>query len=258
MTNSFHKKPEFYKYNQSFDLFGAPLHFYLDTDKNGEASQLFFEYEGSGELQKELENLCLSVNGSAFGQISHLKSESGFPLIPLLYRKFIMDIKADHISFAEQKGRDPQKLVCRCFGVYEEDVHELIGSGEEVLTIRDLGDHLNAGVGCGTCHHDLQVVLNPLLSKPVEESVREENPLWQKLDPQGLANEVFQILKSLNKGNEESYIFKLKGTRPGGVLLGCEVSSEISKEKATELVQNRVDKDLGKGLDCIVTIKPIS
>ncbi|MCR9206408.1 MAG: hypothetical protein NXH75_17635, partial [Halobacteriovoraceae bacterium] len=69
---------------------------------------------------------------------------------------------------------------------------------------------------------------------------------------------VFQILKSLNKGNEESFVFKLKGTRPGGVLLGCEVSVEMTKEEAIELVQSKVDENLGKGLECIVTLKTTS
>lgn len=248
----FNRKPEFYQYTQTFDLSEGPLTFYLDASKKGKVNELCFEGKGAITLQKSLNQLCLKVKGLPLGELPIFDEETNFPFTTFLYRRFLQDIRQTLIPFSFQKGRDPQNLVCRCFGVYKEDIHELIGSGVEVLTLRDLGDHLSAGVGCGSCHVDLKHILEPLIPVPVAVETKSQQPLWEKLDPQGLAQEIFQVVQSFNS-EDSSFELKLKGTRPGGVLLGCKWKQIGEEEKVKLLIERKIEENLGPGLELLIS-----
>lgn len=59
-----------------------------------------------------------------------------------------------HKAIEEKKG----KLVCRCFGVYENEVLSLIEETPNVKTI-DITNYLNAGGGCTNCISDLKKMI---------------------------------------------------------------------------------------------------
>lgn len=240
-------RPSIFSHQRDFIYKGLPLNLYLDTDKSGKVSTFRYEYDGRDPF---LDSFAQAIVGKVLGDIPPLSEEGKFPSLYFLVRKFIQEIRSTPIPFDQQKGRPYQNLLCRCFGVYVEDIHELVGRGIEVNSLRDLGDHLNAGIGCGTCHRDLERTLEPLLSQPIESTEKVSVALWQKLDAQNLAQEIFQLLEDLNK--KEKLTLRIKGTRPGGVLLGCQ-ECEISHVEIENLVQKTIESALGPGLDVTIS-----
>lgn len=252
MTLEKRGKPEFWRYKGEYSFQGKPLTFYLDTGKRDQVIDLRFEWDGPDSLASEFSTLCTQMTGREFGDIVPVKGE-GFPFAYFYYRKFVLELKDSFHIHAYQKGRDPQDLICRCFGVYGADIHELVGKGIEVNSIRDLGDHLKAGIGCGSCHHDLKEALAPLISAPVmEEEQAPQISLWEKLDPQSLAKECHRVLKKWNESHGQGQELELKGAKPGSVLLGLKGDGPWTKETVAIEIKKEINEELGPGLDLII------
>jgi bacterioferritin-associated ferredoxin len=246
-------RPSFWRYKGEYSLLNLPLTFYLDTGKNDQVMELTFEWDGPDEIAEQFSELASSIVGKEFGDIPIIDTHGKFPYAFTFYRKFTLEVKDTLHSFASQKKRDFKELICRCFGVYKSDIHELIGSGVEINSIRDLGDHLQAGIGCGSCHHDLREELTPLLSAPVEEDIPVPvMSMWEKLDPQGLAKECHNILRLWNKDHGEGQQVSLKGSRPGSVLVSIDGDGKWTKENIGKSLQQEIDKDLGPGLSLVI------
>lgn len=245
-------KPDFWRYKGDYHFLGQPLTFYLDTGKRDQVIELMYEWEGEESLSTHLSDFCASMIGKEFGDIEPMTT-SGFPFAYYFYRKFICELKDSFHIHAYQKGRDPQDLICRCFGVYGADIHQLVGTGIEVKSVRDLGDHLKAGIGCGSCHHDLRQVLEPLIPAPVEEEApAPEMSLWEKLDPQSLAKECHRLLGKWNDEHGGPQSLELKGAKPGSVLLDLKGQGSWTKESAISDIKKAFDAELGPGLAVII------
>ncbi|MEC7275931.1 MAG: (2Fe-2S)-binding protein [Bdellovibrionota bacterium] len=249
----FHReKPSIYRYDTSFTFGKGKGHFYLDTGKKEQVLGLYYEWEGEDWVASQLSSLAQEMTGLPYGTLPSLKGER-FPIALMLYRRFVVEIQESFIPWAKLKGRDPLNLLCRCFGVYKEDIHELVGSGVELHSLRDLGDHLQAGIGCGTCKEDLKEELAPLIPHPIEskEPVNDQS-LWEKLDPQTLASEFHTLLRQFQGENNQYGVLKLGGTRPGSVLVSVEKS--LGPEQRAELkerLKKECDKTLGPGLEIV-------
>lgn len=245
------RRPDFYRYSCDYELFGEPLKLYLDTGKRDQVLDLAFEWQGDEKIQNQFDQLGDLMKGRELGDIAIPDAKGGFPYAYFFYRRFVCELKDRFHIDAYQKNRDPLKLICRCFGVYEEDIHELIGRGVEVTSLRDLGDHLKAGIGCGSCHHDLKETLKPLISAPVEEAAPPQMSLWEKLDPQSLAKESHRLLKKWSESQGEGQSVELRGSRPGGLLLSLKGSGKWDKDNAGASLQEVFSKELGPGLDLV-------
>ncbi|MCF8059504.1 MAG: (2Fe-2S)-binding protein [Bacteriovoracaceae bacterium] len=246
-------RPSFWRYFGEFTLLDLPLKFYLDTGKNDQVIELTFEWDGPDEIAEQFSELASLIKGNELGDIPVFDTGGLFPYAYTFYRKFVLEIKDELHTFASLKGRNPEELICRCFGVYRADIHQLIGSGAEIQSIRDLGDHLQAGIGCGSCHHDLKEELTPLLSAPVlEEEAVPVMGLWEKLDPQGLARECHSILREWNSDHGAGQEVSLKGSRPGSVLVSIKGEGKWTKENIGKSLQEYLDKGLGEGLSLII------
>ena len=242
-----HGVPDSFRYKENFTLDDQKLSLYLDTNSNDKILGLYFTWPGSEEIAMQFSSFCKQVEGLNFGQYPK-REFPGLHAPSLFYRNLIDIVKRGSPLFPYARGRSPLKLVCRCFGVYEEDIHELFGQGLEIKSIKDVGDHTQAGFGCGSCHKDLGAIIDPLISAPVliPDEPSTELPLWQKLDTDSFARLAFQEIKNLN----EEALFKasLLGTRPGGILVKIE-SSELEVSKAQDLIKERIEAALGKGLE---------
>jgi bacterioferritin-associated ferredoxin len=242
-----HGLPDSFRFKGEFLFKGEPLNLYLDTSSQDRVLGLYYSWSGDDETASAFSNYARLLEGLNFGELPDQEHE-GLHAPTLFYRLLLDQVKRGSPLYPYAKGRDPLKLVCRCFGVYEEDIHELFGYGTEVETIKDLGDHLQAGVGCGSCHYDLKQILEPLVSAPVVVPDEEKPvlPLWQKLDPDSLAKLAFQELKNLNK--EEGFNVSLLGTKPGGILVKFAESVDNTEENQ-KLIEQKIEAALGRGLD---------
>jgi len=243
---SWQGQPDFYKYKSHFDLkSGERLSFYLDLSKNDTVLSLHFEWNGASLISSQINRFCSQLKGQVFDDYPCDIGEGEFVLTPLIYRQFVQEVRGISPAYHNLKGRPEKSLVCRCFGVYEEDIHQLVGTGISIKSLRDLGDHLQAGIGCGTCHQDLRVILDPLIpvdpESPKEEELVPALALWEKLDPQSLAREAFQVIKAWNEANNAQA--ELKGTKPGSLLLG------LKDESLRDSLMLSLTRELGRGLD---------
>lgn len=64
-------------------------------------------------------------------------------------------------DFLDKAGRPPEidLLLCRCLGVTEGAVRRAIEAGA-LRTIEEVGDACDAGLGCSSCHPDIQQMLD--------------------------------------------------------------------------------------------------
>ncbi len=239
--------PDSFGFKQVFRLKEHDLTYYLDTNAKDQVEGLYFTWDGDEETAQEFSLFTKSVEGLNFGELP--KSDvPGLHAPALFYRLLIDKVRRGGPLYPYAKNRDPLKLICRCFGVYEEDIHELFGTGEEVKTIKELGERLQAGIGCGSCHHDLKAILSALVSAPVAipDDEKPELPLWKKLDSDSLARLAFQDVKDLKEssGVEASLV----GIRPDGILVKISKSSG-SVEDSKKVIREKIEASLGKGLE---------
>ena len=59
----------------------------------------------------------------------------------------------------EKLGFKKENLICRCFGVYVEQLEELVREKPN-SDLKDVTNELNAGGGCATCRNDIKINLN--------------------------------------------------------------------------------------------------
>jgi len=242
-----HGLPDSFRFKGEFTFKNEPLNLFLDTNSKDKVLGLYFSWGGDAKTAEEFSQYARLVEGLNFGEFPK-QEHRGLHAPTLFYRLLLDQLRRGSPLYPYAKNRDPLKLVCRCFGVYEEDIHELIGNGVEAKTIKDLGEHLQAGVGCGSCHYDLKQILEPLISAPVliPDEEKPELPLWQKLDPDALAKLAFQELKNIKE--EKGLDATLLGTKPGGVLVKL-MGNKEDFDTNQKLIKERIEAALGKGLN---------
>ena len=240
-------------FRRSYNLYNETLTFYLSVDKNHQIENLSFKYLGTKEIKEGLNFLCQEVQGrDLFYYPKTIKSEN-FPLIGLIYRKFLISFRGDLIPYSEQKGYAPETLLCRCFGVYEKEILELHKSGVKVFGLKELGEHLKAGIGCGTCHQDLLEFLNTIEREDVEETSKVK--AWSDYSPKDLATEIQKKLMLLNEKNRGLYEVSLKGQKPDGILLACHLFDSHQKEEINKEIMKILIENFGEEINVTILFR---
>lgn len=185
-------------------------------------------------FKQDAENICDWATGNQLGVVPNsndVQLSSSFSPVYLSYRLFVLDIMGAILPYHVQKGCDEAELVCRCFGVYKQELIGLLtDAGANQYTAADLGAATRAGVGCGSCHYDLENLLELFGHK--EKSTF--NKSWKAMGDQELGVECNDILKAWSGA-------KVVGLRPGGVLIKAEIS-------VRDEIKEAIDKKLGLGL----------
>jgi NifU-like protein len=80
----------------------------------------------------------------------------------------------------EHIEEDHGRLICRCFGVFENKIRKQIIENH-LKTVEDVTNYTKAGGGCRSCHPDIQEILddvwkNELAHLPKEEEKKVEKP----------------------------------------------------------------------------------
>lgn len=96
------------------------------------------------------------------------------PAFFLLWEKVMAELKQvrGQLPYIQNKSSDlkldPDDLVCRCFGVYGEEIANLVRT-EQARTLREVSRQLKVTLGCASCRDD---VLEVLRSERKELSMR--------------------------------------------------------------------------------------
>jgi len=227
--------PDFYRFKKSYQLSGieSELTWYIDfSEKKGKVLSLHFETRH--ESSKLLANsLCQWAKGKSLGlfpQSNEVESQSLFSPVLLSFRLFNLELLGRSRPFHVQKGQMAEELTCRCFGVYRQEIISLLSEGGTEHSKMTIGAALRAGIGCGSCHFDLDQLLDLLGHN--DKAIVEKS--WRDMNEQTLSETCRDLLKPWGEA-------RLIGLKPGGVLI--KANAEIR-----DAIKEAIEKELGHGL----------
>jgi bacterioferritin-associated ferredoxin len=150
------EKPLFHSAISSHDGFNL----YLDFDKKDRLKGLF--YQGEGALLESFESLAKAAEGKNFEELQSLKLDltpsNRFFNLPLYLLKRALDsYRGKAPALYELKNEPESELLCRCFGIYKEELLETLDKNPE-FGRKELTNSTKAGAGCTTCLVSFQEV----------------------------------------------------------------------------------------------------
>ena len=251
----FQGKPEFFKYHKTFESDGRHLTWYLDVSpKSNRVLSLHFDSNEEGAQLALMNEVCRQVKGKSLGFIpamSDLSFTGFYPIALVTYRHFLQETTGSTIPFCDQKGEEEDDLICRCFGVYKQEILSLLadGSGRE-YTLDFLGSELRAGIGCGSCHHDLIGLLSTFgfdVRKSLAQQEAKKPKEWETLDSQALAARCHDLLTLISQNEEGIDHLSVFGVKPGHVLI--QYKGSLANAEAEKIIRTEIDRELGLGLE---------
>jgi NifU-like protein len=167
---------------------------FLDVDSKERIQSLQYLYDGNPHFIAYFSALSELAKGLTLEQaktLSHetfknyfqhdvefqsLDEENQIPwlnLALLMLKKVIEDYEGTfHVPFSEMKKEKSHELICRCFGIYKNELVSLIRENQD-FEIRDLMLKTKAGAGCRSCQVDIDEIYF---------ETRELHPLKKKMD----------------------------------------------------------------------------
>jgi NifU-like protein len=187
-------KPIFFQSSVSFKLKDIEITLFLDIDSKEKIQSLQYLYEGNpfflayfsalSELAKgltlEQAKILTHENFNEFfrsdDEFQSLDHENQTPWLNLslmMLKKVIEDYEGTfHVPYFEMKSEKSHDLICRCFGIYKNELVKLIQDNDN-FEINDLMVKTKAGAGCRSCQVDIDEIYF---------ETREVYPLKKKMD----------------------------------------------------------------------------
>lgn len=138
----------------------------LDIDSQDRLVDFRFKGTQFSQYAPYLSVMAQILPGKTIEEILSLGTEifhrfnEGEPLVfaPLLVlQKSLEDYLGLPPPFCEQKGQKDSDLVCRCFGVYGDEIQSLLKQNPE-FQLKDITKILKAGGGCTSCRPQIQQI----------------------------------------------------------------------------------------------------
>jgi len=170
---------------------------------------------------------------------------------------FLLSELIDRFTHTEVKAPDKAigqgKLICRCFGVYENEIKDTI-SKEGFSSLRGILDETCAGGGCNTCKPQIQEILSresfngPTLFDSFQETGKV--PRIDNMTPVEVILKSEKILTEWNEKQAHHHCFEIIGLR-GRCL---DVKSILSRKDNTPL-DHQVERLLKEGVSRELSLK---
>ena len=246
-------KPDYYRFKDTYKLGDSEITWYLDSSKKLEILELKFETSDSFDdlTEKNVANeICNWAKGKGLNKLPtsrEVSSENIYPLSLLSYKLFLNNINGKVIPFHQQKGERADELICRCFGVYKQEINDfLLNGATEKQTLQTLGQELRSGIGCGSCHKDLRDLLELFGHSDNADENQVELKDWRGLDTKLLANLCSDEIKLFLADKGEGHKLVVVGVQPDKVLI--KYSGDWDKEQVSSDVINHFRTYLTPGL----------
>jgi NifU-like protein len=165
---------------------------YLDITKRDVVNEMYYEIEGEEFWSPFFSFLCFFCEGKTLDELLLLDNEIfkswesedvklPFISLPLLMlTKLIYRYKGEAPSYAEIAGESQDTLYCRCFGVYESQLVNILLDHPD-KDINYFSDQTRAATGCSSCTKDIknliQRVRDRLGMSPNNDSYQRSRPL---------------------------------------------------------------------------------
>jgi len=155
---------------------GCAVRIELETDAaRSTITDAGYTTNGCGYMLAAAESVCREIVSKSVTDLGGADDESIYQWVS----KFIVNIPTErsecvravcdalHAAFHKLRARRISEyvgelpLVCTCFGVTEQAVHDLIAAGR-AADLDDVGRLTNAGTGCGSC----RMLIDEMFDKP--------------------------------------------------------------------------------------------
>lgn len=163
---SFEKKPDFidsqFEYKKTYEL-----SLYLQLLNPQTIAGLYFQASHNFQHRDFLNSLAEKLTMEKIDQMEEMIKKASrdydfmgesFPVV-LMGLKYIVDDVLGRNSHQDIDWDVSNKLVCRCFGVSENQILEKITTSA-TDSLRFVTDETMAGGGCGSCHKDIHLLIN--------------------------------------------------------------------------------------------------
>lgn len=168
-------------FNQEKPLFHSAMathdgySLYLDFDKKDKLKGLY--YEGDGTLLSFFESLAKASEGKNFQELSNLDLEleqpKAFFNLPLYLLKRALDsYRGKAPALYKLKSEPEEELLCRCFGIYKEELLETLDKNPE-FGKKELTNATMAGAGCTSCLVNFQEVFAEFKSRQAQKLLKQ-------------------------------------------------------------------------------------
>lgn len=144
--------------NFNFSKKHSGIEMFFDITKNELVNDIGYLCENESYDKKLLEKFCADAIGKNFNDIrvtKDHKNDNFIAITEIILACVRSEWNGIPVPWNQQKGKDLEKLVCRCFGVY---LDEIVNYFEEnpLNSLLDLTNSLKAGGGCTSCLFDIE------------------------------------------------------------------------------------------------------
>ena len=138
------------------------LSLYLDFNKKDILQGLYYLSTEVGPWLEQLSVMAKELEGKSFEELHSSRGvsavDSFFDLPHFLLNEALCLYRGKVPSLYKLKGQPESELICRCFGIYQEELFEVLDEHPE-YDKRELTNVTKAGAGCTTCLSDFPEVL---------------------------------------------------------------------------------------------------
>lgn len=163
-------------------LEGDMIRLALRVDRDGRIQTARFRAMGSDLLIAATSALIDRITGLGVDEAMDLswrdladlltEGDAGVPESEMHRIPLVLDALGGAVrDYLERQGRPPAMdiLVCRCMGVTESVIRAAIAEGG-LRTVEQVGAYCDAGLGCSSCHPDIQELLDIYWAKRHNEA----------------------------------------------------------------------------------------
>ncbi|MCY4523331.1 MAG: (2Fe-2S)-binding protein [Halobacteriovoraceae bacterium] len=193
-----------------------------EIDEEDRITRLACDYKNNGPWQRKLQRIIKQARGLTVTETVHaflqeIPSDTD-PVINLpfmLFRKALLDYRGHPECHASILGKKNEQLICRCFGVYNKSIEELIWQ-KQIFSLKDITNQLKAGGGCTRCLPNIEQMLIPATLSPVKlalklEKIKENWP--KEIQRENIQVDIMEVDKnkisiSINPEKDAGYLLK--------------------------------------------------
>ena len=253
---------------------GGVVKLYLEVDKKRNRVQsLSFVQESPSFWTPFFSALCVLSRGmkldkakalswvdflNYFEEDPVMKDLVGRGKLPLLNQPlFLLSELIDRFTHTEirpsEESSQRGKLICRCFGVYEEEIKDVVRE-EGFSSLRGVLDETCAGGGCNTCKPQIQEILSrETLGGPTIFDVFEETgkvPRIDSMTPVEVILKSEKILSAWKEKGAKSHNFEIVGLRGR-----CLDIKSFFSDTSDPLLSHQVEHLLKEGVSKELSVK---
>lgn len=163
------EKPLFHSSEASYNDYSL----YLDFSKKEVLQGLYFTCDGENNWKESFQELVVAIEGKTYHEIIHMnfrsrKAESFFDLPLFLLKEALDNYRGKAPEHCLLKNQKSEELICRCFGVYREEILEFLDSEPEA-NASQISNATKAGAGCSTCLEDFSELMAEAKSRQAQK-----------------------------------------------------------------------------------------